>query len=300
MSQIVQTKAGQSQVQLPDRILRGQNAKAILTDREFAWLSPGALTNNLDDLGPGILASAPVSLSGVTETNKVVATFTPGFACQVVGLAALVTTAASTASRSANFQVHIDPDTTAGTNEVQTVTITGTPTDGNFTLTFAGQTTGNIAYNANAGTVQTALEALSNIASGDVAVTGGPGPGTPWVVTFGGAYAKTDVPQMTANGAGLTGGSSPAVAVTTSTPGDAGEHPTRPTSGGVLALTSANVTPAGKIVPASRIIPMDLAGVNPNVVPADGTITVRSTGALTAFAEGAVSFLVLLDALRRY
>ena len=32
-----------------------------------------------------------------------------------------------------------------GTNEVQTVTITGTPTGGTFTLTFRGATTGTIA-----------------------------------------------------------------------------------------------------------------------------------------------------------
>jgi hypothetical protein len=104
-------------------------------------------------------------------------------------------------------------------NEVQTVTITGTPTGGTFTLTYAGQTTAAIAYNAAAAAVKAALVALSNIGSADVAVTGGPGPGTPWVVTFQGNLADTDVAQMTANSAGLTGGTSPAVAVTTTTPG---------------------------------------------------------------------------------
>ncbi len=104
-------------------------------------------------------------------------------------------------------------------SEGQTVTITGTPTGGTFTLTLAGQTTGAIAYNATAATVRTALEALSNVNVGDVTVTGGPGPGTPYVVTFGGQYAGEDMPAMTASGASLTGGSSPAVGVTTSTPG---------------------------------------------------------------------------------
>jgi hypothetical protein len=37
-----------------------------------------------------------------------------------------------------------------GTNEVQTITVTGTPTGGSFTVTFAGATTSAIAYNANA------------------------------------------------------------------------------------------------------------------------------------------------------
>lgn len=39
---------------------------------------------------------------------------------------------------------------------------------GTFTLTAGGQTTGNIAYNASAATVQSALEALSNIDPGEV------------------------------------------------------------------------------------------------------------------------------------
>ena len=110
---------------------------------------------------------------------------------------------------------------TAGTpaNEVQTVTITGTPTGGTFTLTFSGQTTAGIAYNANAAAVQSALLALSNLDTGDVTVGGGAGPGTPWTVTFANNYSATNVPQMTANGASLTGGTSPAVGVSTTTPG---------------------------------------------------------------------------------
>jgi hypothetical protein len=110
---------------------------------------------------------------------------------------------------------------TSGTpaNEVQTVTITGTPTGGDFTLTFDGQTTAAIAYNAAAAAVQSALEALANIDPGDVTAGGGALPGTPVTVTFGGQYANSDVVLMTANGAGLTGGTTPAVAVTTTTPG---------------------------------------------------------------------------------
>lgn len=104
------------------------------------------------------------------------------------------------------------------TNEIQTVTITGTPTGGTFTLTFSGQTTAAIAYDAAAAAVQSALEALSNIDVGDVTVGGGAGPGTPWTVTFGGNYAAQDVTVMTAAGS-FTGGTSPAIAVTTPTPG---------------------------------------------------------------------------------
>ncbi|MDX2538882.1 phage tail tube protein [Streptomyces scabiei] len=106
-------------------------------------------------------------------------------------------------------------------NEVQQVAITGDPTGGTYTLTYSGQTTAGIAYNASAATVQSALEALSNIGVGDVVCAGGPHPGTPVTVTFEGALAGTDVAQMTASAASLTGGTSPAVNVTTVTPGGA-------------------------------------------------------------------------------
>ncbi|MEL3944877.1 hypothetical protein [Streptomyces sp. LNU-CPARS28] len=106
-------------------------------------------------------------------------------------------------------------------NEVQSVAITGSPTGGTYTLTFAGQTTAGIAYDATASAVQSALEALSNVEVGDVVCAGGPHPGTPVTVTFLGQYAGTDVAQMTASAAGLTGGTSPAVNVTTTTPGGA-------------------------------------------------------------------------------
>lgn len=108
--------------------------------------------------------------------------------------------------------------TGAATAEVQTVTITGTPTGGTFTLTFDGETTAGIDFDATNAEVDTALEALPNIGVGEVTVTGGPGPGTPYTVTF--ATSLGNVPQMTADGSGLTGGTAPAVAVTTATPGN--------------------------------------------------------------------------------
>ncbi|MEU9615842.1 hypothetical protein AB0K87_02150 [Streptomyces sp. NPDC053705] len=107
------------------------------------------------------------------------------------------------------------------TAEVQSVTVTGGPTGGTYTLTFSGQTTAAIPYNATAAQVKSALEALSNIAPGDVTVTGGPHPGTAMQVTFAGAYLSEDVAQMTASGTGLTGGTTPAVTVATVTAGGA-------------------------------------------------------------------------------
>ena len=113
--------------------------------------------------------------------------------------------------------------TIAGANEVQSVSISGSPTGGTFTLTFEGQTTAGIAYNATAAAVQSALEALSNIAVGDVSCTVGPLPGTAVTVTFTGDLGLSNRTEMTANSAGLTGGSSPTASVTTTTGGIDGD-----------------------------------------------------------------------------
>ena len=100
-------------------------------------------------------------------------------------------------------------------DEVQTVTLTGGPTGGTFTLTYSGQTTAGIPFDASALTVQNALLALSNLAPGDVTVT--PGGAMQWQVTFRSTLG--DVAQLTGSGAGLTGGVAPAVNVVTTTPG---------------------------------------------------------------------------------
>ena len=102
-------------------------------------------------------------------------------------------------------------------SEVQTVTITGAPTGGTFTLTFGGDTTAPIAFNATAAAVQAALVALASIGAGNVVVTGAAG--GVWTVTFQGELSGEDVVALTESGTGLTGGTSPAVGVATTTPG---------------------------------------------------------------------------------
>lgn len=75
------------------------------------------------------------------------------------------------------------------------------PTGGTYTLTFAGYTTGAIAYNAAAATVQTALNALTSVSDrGGVVVTGSYNSAGGFVITFN-AYA-----QITVATGSLTGG----------------------------------------------------------------------------------------------
>lgn len=91
------------------------------------------------------------------------------------------------------------------TDEVQTLSLPTVPSGGTFTLTYAGQTTGNIDWDASAADVQTALEGLSNVAPGDVVCTGGDLPGTPVVITFAANLAAQDISLITGDGTNLTG-----------------------------------------------------------------------------------------------
>jgi len=79
-------------------------------------------------------------------------------------------------------------------NEVQKITHPAAPVSGSFTITFSGQTTAPIAWNANAAAIIAALEALSNIGVGDVGVSI---VGLEITITFQGALANTDLPEIT-------------------------------------------------------------------------------------------------------
>lgn len=129
----------------------------------------------------------------------------------------------------------IGPFQGAGTNEVQVVTISGSPTGGTFTLTFQGETTAAIAYNATAAAVKTALVAASaDLTADDITVTGSAG--GPWTITFvGTAEGGQDQPAITATGS-LTGGTTPSIAVSTSTAGVAGATDGRESTANIVGI----------------------------------------------------------------
>ncbi len=116
----------------------------------------------------------------------------------------------------------------AATSAEQVISLEGPPTGGTFTLTFDGQTTVAIPYNATPGTVQGALNALSTIAGANgepEGIVGVTGPnGGPYVVYFGvtrsqigvaqNRLAEKSQPQIEADSSGLTPSGSIAVTVT--------------------------------------------------------------------------------------
>lgn len=83
-------------------------------------------------------------------------------------------------------------------NEIQTITIPDNVNGGTFTIDYDGQVTGNIAWNASATVLKTALIALSNIGTGDVTVS--KPAARRWVVTFTGALGGTNVVLMEGDG----------------------------------------------------------------------------------------------------
>jgi hypothetical protein len=141
--------------------------------------------------------------------NSVVGSGSPAFEADSDGLAYL------------NWLFHGAETVTGGVSAVQTVTISGTPTGGTFTLAYQGEATSAIVYNAAATAVQSALAALKGIGTGNVTVTGSAG--GPYTITFGGLMARRPVSLITATHA-LTGGTTPSVAVANTTAGVLATH----------------------------------------------------------------------------
>lgn len=105
------------------------------------------------------------------------------------------------------------------TSETATLALTGTPTGGTFTLIVPGGETGNIAYNATASAVETAIEAV--VGAGNVTVTGTTLPTGPLTIVAAGTLSEQDLADFAAGDNSLTGGTAPAIVVTTTVQGGA-------------------------------------------------------------------------------
>lgn len=115
--------------------------------------------------------------------------------------------------------------TLTGNNDVQTLTVTGTPTGGTIQVAFNGDIA-TLNYNSTVAQTQAAIQAMPSIAaaggSAVVTVSGsGALPGNTAVVTFSGALGNRQMPVFTVNVNALTGGSSPAASWAHTTVGTA-------------------------------------------------------------------------------
>ena len=101
-------------------------------------------------------------------------------------------------------------------SEVQTISRATPPDSGTYTITYEGQTTEAIDYNASVETIQAALEELSAINAGDITVEGGANGLADGSVTFTFSDILGDVSMISVNGSNLgPGGDSVTVEETT-------------------------------------------------------------------------------------
>lgn len=112
---------------------------------------------------------------------------------------------------------------TASANDVQTLTVTGAPTGGSFSLTIINPITGsvvtfnNVSMTATAATIQGLCD--GSFGAGNFTVGGGPLPGT--AITFTGAkdFANQPIQPIVLSNVVFVGGTAPAASIAHTTTG---------------------------------------------------------------------------------
>jgi hypothetical protein len=95
----------------------------------------------------------------------------------------------------------------ASTGDTLTLSATATASTSHESLTGStASTTGPVAFDASPGQIQSALESLDGIGTGNVAVRAAAGGGMPYSITFEGALAGVAVADLSLDTSGLTGG----------------------------------------------------------------------------------------------
>ncbi|MDE2101386.1 MAG: hypothetical protein KGL39_29330, partial [Patescibacteria group bacterium] len=153
------------------------------------------VANALSSL-PAIGSSANVAVTGGLGTFNVVFQGTLGGASQplITGNGAGLTGGAVT--------VEVLQGGGSGTSGSQSITLPSA-TAGTWTITLKGATTSALAWNASAAAVQSALELLGTVGTGNVTVTGTYN--TSFTLTFGGALSGQIIPQCSVDATALCG-----------------------------------------------------------------------------------------------
>jgi flagellar capping protein FliD len=175
-----------------------EDGKIILTD-SASGTSSLSITLTYNNNGSGGSLSLPMSVT--TEGNAATASLADFAASDFTR---------TQAAQDSKIKVDGFPSTSE-VSEVQTVTLATAPDNvpdgGTFTLTYGGETTAAIAWDANAAAIQAALEALSGVDSGDITVSGAISDGATF--TFAGTLG--DVGLLMINSS-LTDGGTPVTA----------------------------------------------------------------------------------------
>lgn len=186
-----------------------EEGKIIVTD-SASGASSLSVSLTYNNNGSGGTLSLPMSVT--TEGNATTASLS-GF-----------TTSDFTKTQAAqNSKITVDGfPSTSRVSEVQTVTLSTAPDNvpdgGTFTLTYRGETTADIAWDATAGEIQAALEALITVNSGDITVSASINDG----VTFTFANTLGDVDLLMINSSLTDGAASVTATITETTKGSDG------------------------------------------------------------------------------
>ncbi len=138
-------------------------------------------------------------------------------------LTSLTSTSFINTQTAQNSQIKVDGyPSAAAVAEEQTMSLTqGDPDGGHYHLTYDGYTTGEIAHDAVAATIQTAIDALANVSSGDITVTAENTHLDDGYIRFTFSDTLGDVPMILADDSALTGTDTPTIGVAETTPGSA-------------------------------------------------------------------------------
>lgn len=232
-----------------------------------------------------------------SEVQLVTVSGTPTGGTYQLGWGGQVTSAIAYNATAATVQTALRalssiPITTAAINDVQTATITGSPTGGTFTLTFGGQTTSALAFNAAASAVQTAFQALSSVGAGNATVTGSNG--GPYTITFVGTLAGGARASITATPS-LTGGTTPGVTIAHPTTGAATVYSVAVSgsTGGPYTVTFSGKLASENLDPIRPTALALTGGTSPTV-----TVTTNTQGETAFYNQAKVNSYQQFDGLR--
>jgi hypothetical protein len=160
----------------------------------FGGQTSGAIAYNAS---ASVIQTALQAMSSIGTNNMLVSGQFPDYDLQFAGSLGLASqtlmtsTVNNTLYPNSTVTIKREQAGTGSVNEIQSLSIqqnpvvavtsfsavtqttnSGYPTGGTYTLSFAGYTTSGLAYNATASTIQTALQGLTSIGSGNALVTG--------------------------------------------------------------------------------------------------------------------------------
>lgn len=180
----------------------------IMAEREASiWeLAEDVYNSQYPDTAEGAALDNVVAITGITRRA---ATNSRVFGQLLFGTVATLVPAGTIFSVDGNptarFLTDADVTLVAGVDEIQDLDFSSVPTVGNFKLTYLGDETANIAWNATALDVQNALNALPLLSG--VTVSGNFTSG--FTITFAGADGKQDHPLLVVSSNTLLNGATP-------------------------------------------------------------------------------------------